>query len=260
MGLTNPFWSPAPDTPILRSDCVHVWRFHLDPCDARIGSLDQILSADEHQRANRLAFKEKRDQFVVARSVLRVVLAKYLDVEPSKLVFSYGEHGKPSIEGQPNGIEFSLSHSELIGLIGVARNRRIGIDVDQLGRVTDWIEVAKKNYSNNEQEQLFSLRHAERESAFIRAWTRKEAYTKALGNGFAYGFRNFSVSLTGQARLIDDDIHPDWPSAWQLAEVKLELPNIGSIAVENKGSQKSHLMIEGFNFQFDIPSSNAGAY
>lgn len=260
MGLTDPFWSRPPNTPTLCSDHVHVWRFDFHLSHAQIALFHETLSPDEHQRANKLAFKEKRDQFIIARSVLRVVLAKYLDVEPAELVFNYSEHGKPSVDGHPNGIEFSLSHSELIGLIGVAQNRRVGIDVDQLGRIADWIKVAKKNYSNKEQLQLFSLRQAEREPAFIRAWTRKEAYTKALGNGFTYGFRNFSVSLTAQARLIDDDIHPDRPSAWQLSEIKLELPSIGSIAVEKTGSDKNQLKLEGFDFQLDKPSVNAGAY
>ncbi len=259
MGLANPFWSSAPDKPTLHRDHVHVWRFDLHLSRVQIALLHETLSPDEHQRANKLAIKEKRDQFIVARSVLRVVLAKYLDVEPSALVFGYGEHGKPSIVGHPKGIEFSLSHSELIGLIGVAQNRRIGIDVDQLGRVTDWIKVARRNYSNIEQEQLFSLKHAEGESAFMRAWTRKEAYTKALGDGFAYGFRNFSVSLNAQARLIDDDKYPDRPSAWQLAELELKLPSIGSIAIEKAGSEKSRLMLEGFDFQLVNPSGNAGA-
>lgn len=155
---------------------LHVWRFDFRPSHAQIALLHETLSPDEQKRANKLVFKEKRDQFIVARGILRITLAKYLDTELSELLFYYGEHGKHSIVGHPNGIEFSLSHSKLIGLIGVAQNRRVGIDVDQLGRVTNWTKVAKKHYSISEQNQLFSLTQAERESAFSDVDEKRSLY------------------------------------------------------------------------------------
>src|SRR5437899_9699226 len=82
---------------LLRNDEVHVWRDALDLKESHNRSLEQILSADERARANRLYFQKDREHFIIARGLLRVILGRYLNREPSQLRFCYNPYGKPAL-------------------------------------------------------------------------------------------------------------------------------------------------------------------
>jgi len=76
--------------------------------------LDDILSLDERERAERFHFEKSRNQFVEARAALRLVLSEYLKVSPRAWEFSYGVHGKPALvtEQADNRLRFNLSRRE----------------------------------------------------------------------------------------------------------------------------------------------------
>lgn len=252
MKSTASFWNIAPVNPVISSAEIHVWRFDFTDSDAQLAMLKETLSTDEQQRAEKIIFDDKRRQYVSARGVLRKILAKYIGVKPIELEFENGEHGKPSLSGYPSNIEFNLSHSESMGLIALTKNQRVGVDVDRIGRSTDWQKIAKRTFSQAEQQQLFSLADADQERAFIRLWTCKEAYTKGFGDGFSYGFKNFSVALTpADAHLTSDDIHPERVSLWHLAELELEVPNLGCLAVEKTALNRRQAELKGYYFAYD---------
>ena len=68
---------------------------------------------------------------------------------------------------------------------------------------------------------LFALPKSQQEEAFYRTWTQKEAYTKALGDGFTYGFQAFTVvvNIDGSTGLLADDKHPDTISDWHISSI-----------------------------------------
>lgn len=98
----------------LLSDEVHVWRVSLEVDAAEVKSLAPVLSDDERARAARFGFHKDRENFTVARGMLRVLLGRYLDLEPGRLEFSYGPHGRPTLWNQKGANEFcfNVSHSK----------------------------------------------------------------------------------------------------------------------------------------------------
>lgn len=84
-------------------DEVHVWRAALNIKDSHVQSLRQTLTADERARAERFHFLKDRDHFIVARGLLRAILGRYLDIDPSRLRFSYSAYGKPSLARESGG-------------------------------------------------------------------------------------------------------------------------------------------------------------
>ena len=81
----------------------------------------QLLDADERARSERFALERVRRQFVVGRGFLRQALARYLDIDPRSVRFSYGNFGKPLLaEG---GLAFNLTHSDERALLGVTHRR-----------------------------------------------------------------------------------------------------------------------------------------
>ena len=48
------------------------------------------------------------------------------------MTFTYNAHGKPSLTENPEQIEFNLSHSGHYILIGITKNRRVGVDIERV--------------------------------------------------------------------------------------------------------------------------------
>src|SRR5262249_44099313 len=109
-----------------------------------------------------------------------------LGAAPGALQFRYGEHGKPELIDAPP-LHFNVAHSECHGLFAVAADAvgAIGIDIEVLRDVADADAIAERFYSAADRAALAALPAADRSAAFLRCWTRKEAYVKGLGLGLA---------------------------------------------------------------------------
>ena len=106
----------------------------------------------------------------------------------------YGSQGKPSV--LPDGeIEFNLSHSGGLCVIAVARELRLGVDIEEKSRDAEFVELAERFFAPPERNALAGLPQHEVRDAFYAIWTRKEAYIKALGEGVTHGLDNFSVDI-----------------------------------------------------------------
>jgi len=145
-------WHLPSTTLILRRDEVHVWRVALNVTASRKDSLRQILSDEEHRRAARFHFQRDREHFIVARGMLRVILARYLTVEPRQLRFCYGPHGKPALASEygVDAVCFNSSHSHELLLCAVTRGRAIGVDVEHVRGSVDAEEIAERFFSPKE--------------------------------------------------------------------------------------------------------------
>src|SRR5712691_5560412 len=76
----------------LGADEVHLWHATLD--EQLVDRLELLLSQDELSRANRFHFPKDRNHFIVARGLLRKLLAAYLGIGSGELRFSYGERSE----------------------------------------------------------------------------------------------------------------------------------------------------------------------
>jgi 4'-phosphopantetheinyl transferase len=168
---------------VTRIGSADIWSIDLKPPEAALGSELQSLSEAERERASRLTTRpEAWRRFVAGRAGLRRVLAGYLHVAPASLVLVEGPQGKPEVS---NGPFFSLSHSGDLALCAVSPARRIGVDVEQLRPVAGAEQIARRWFTVSELEAYLEARAAQPDQAFLRVWTRKEAYLKALGTGLA---------------------------------------------------------------------------
>ena len=189
------YWQLHPDNHLALRDAAvaHVWRAQLDPAPGEVHRLMGMLSKDEHARAERFRFDQDRRRFVVARGVLRSLLALYLGLPPQKVQLTYGASGKPCL---PRGVlRFNLDAGEL-GLYAFTSSREVGIDVEHVRQLDDMDQIARRFFSVNEVASLEALPESARPStAFFNCWTRKEAYVKARGEGLALPLDGFDVSL-----------------------------------------------------------------
>lgn len=148
----------------------------------------------ERQRAARLKFAGPRRQYLVARYVLRQLLAVWCDADPWSLSFTIGPHGKPRLE-RPGAPEFNLSHSGDWVAIALSADRPVGIDVETIDPKVSRDRLAARYFSPAEQTELAALPDSERWAAFYRGWTCKEAWIKATGRGMGFAVERLTVRL-----------------------------------------------------------------
>jgi 4'-phosphopantetheinyl transferase len=189
-------WQPATHQPLPAPDEIHVWRINLaagagSPADTA------VLSPDEHERAGRLLCERKRTRFIAGRSALRSLLGRYLDEAPQALVFHYGPHGKPALfSGASDAVlTFNFSHSKDLALLAVATDRKVGIDLEYRHRKISVDSFARHILCENEAAALQRLPVERHKQALLTAWTRKEAYLKALGVGLARSLSSVSAGI-----------------------------------------------------------------
>ena len=187
-----------------------------------------LLDADETAKAERIIIESKRRQSYRARAELRRVLALYLDAEAEALQFRYGEHGKPALvprlDGAPAPLCFNLTHSGTVGLIGVIFERpelELGVDVEEARPGREFASIAESFFSRAEVEAFRELHASEHRAAFYRAWTRKEAYLKAIGTGLSFRSTGFTIDFDHRRppRVLATTREGDDPERWRMVDL-----------------------------------------
>lgn len=176
---------------------VDVWRVRLDQPDEALAA---TLSPDEQARAARFVFPHDRRRFVACRGALRAILGAAVGAHGAELRFEYGARGKPRLADGPT-VGFNVAHSHDLALVAVA-DCELGVDLELVRPMAQAEALIERWFSVAEQAAFAMLPSDQREAAFFRGWTRKEAYLKGLGGGLTIPLRSFDVSLDpGQAEL-----------------------------------------------------------
>ncbi|HEY9717716.1 MAG TPA: 4'-phosphopantetheinyl transferase superfamily protein [Trichormus sp.] len=194
----------------IRED-IHLWLFDRAAMAPAVPAFRELLGADEIVRAERFYTTELQERFILTRGFLRRLLGDYLDIDPKNVRFKYGDNGKPSIEHEDAQypLRFNLAHSGPKALCGVTLNRDIGIDLEETRVVRNLEQICDRFFSAEEASTIQRLPTAQRENAFFRCWTAKEAFIKATGEGLSRALNSFKVSLSesedGQIQIRTDD-------------------------------------------------------
>lgn len=223
------------DALTLPRDEIHVWRVYLDRPPSAFEYLAQTLSQDELIRAKNYCFEKDRRRFIAGRGMLRLILSAYLQRDPIHVRFRYGDHGKPMLNDvfSAAGLHFNLSHSEELALYAITTERSIGIDLEKAHPVPEIESIAKQFFSPSESATLSGLPAITKPEAFFNCWTRKEAYLKARGEGFARALDQFDVSMIpGEpAALLRVEDDSQEAARWSLREMTPAPGYVAALAV-----------------------------
>lgn len=235
-------WRQPPENLLLSEGQVHVWRASLDLPPAALESLWKTLSVDEQERANRYRFARDRNWFISRRGRLRLILGRYLGLDPASLQFSYSPYGKPALHPEVIGqFSFNLSHSQGLALYAFAHHATIGVDLEHLRADFDYIALAKRFFSAWERAELSALPVAIHPQAFFLCWTRKEAFIKAHGEGLSLPLDQFDVTLApGEpARLVATRAGLESPDQWSLFNLEPAPDYLAALVVRGRGYELS---------------------
>lgn len=165
---------------------VDVWGVTLEASDQCLNQCSDWLSTGEHVRAARFLRGDHRRRYILAHGTLRAVLSQYCGVAPASLEFQQTRFGKPvlpAICGGRFNLSFNLSHAAGKALIGVARGRDVGVDLEQVRDDIEAVGLAKRFFAETEHRIINSLPKERQRPAFFRYWVAKEAVLKSQGVG-----------------------------------------------------------------------------
>jgi 4'-phosphopantetheinyl transferase len=213
---------------------VDVWWARRQDASAR-----HVALLDEAERRRWTAYRrdEDRERFLAGCVLAKAALARCSGLRPADVRFDRtcaqcGEpHGKPSFTGGSftgsavggGPLEHSVAHSGDLVAVAVA-GHPVGVDVEQLderphplGGDGNPDALARLVLSSTEQSALSAIPPPGRPRAFLVAWTRKEAVTKATGDGLRAAFSEVVVAAatSGPPRLVS------WPYERSPREVTL---------------------------------------
>ncbi|XP_073101447.1 uncharacterized protein [Elaeis guineensis] len=189
----RPFASPLPLPPASLPSPreTHIW--YVVPDELKDASLlyqyMELLSPCERQSVLRMNGERLQKGALLARALVRTTLARYGRLSPKSFKFQKNRFGKPEI----------------------------GIDIEEKQRKTsnNILSLAHRYFSPVEVAYLKTLADPEcRQSEFIRLWTLKEAYVKALGRGFSgTPFKDFTIRLeASNSKQVTGELKSDAPS------------------------------------------------
>jgi 4'-phosphopantetheinyl transferase len=218
---------------LIRDGAVHVWSLRLDLDRETQDRLEDVISAEETARAERLVRAADRRRSAAAHGLLRVVLSGYLGVRPDGIALETGAGGKPRLADREEP-RFNLSHAGARGLVAVSAGREVGIDIEEVREVGDMERLAARCFSPVERLALAAVPAPERRGAFFAGWTRKEAFLKARGEGLSRPLDSFDVTLApGEPpRLLRLEGVPGAPARYTVRALRPAPGYVGALAVD----------------------------
>lgn len=179
---------------------IHVWWSYLDQPAEVTEKCYEILSEPQRARISRYKTAQLRNRQTVSDGSLTSLVAGYLNDDPGHIELQFAQFGKPFLVRSEGGInlQFSVSHSSQIGVYAFARDRLIGVDVEEMVPRADWEGVLAMCLSEYERVWFFRLASPRKPEMSYRLWTIKEAYLKAIGRGLSISPADIEVSLEGE--------------------------------------------------------------
>ena len=181
-----------------------------------------------------------RDRFVVGCALAKTVIGACTGRAPADLSFDRTcrecgrPHGKPVLRHA--ALEFSVAHSGDLVAVAVA-TAPVGVDVEQLaGRPHelgggDPASLARVVLAEPERQQLAAVDPAGHARAFLVAWARKEAVTKAKGDGMRVPFSEVVVAADAGAPRLKAWPYPEDPRGVSLLDLDAGPGYVAALAV-----------------------------
>lgn len=155
-----------------------------------LSQLKAVLNTTEIERSKRFYHDNDRNRFIVSRALLKFILASEASVEVDKIQLDKKKNKKPYLVSYPH-INFNVSHSNNYAVIALS-SKEVGVDVEFISKNFDFSEIMPTVFNKLELNSVLGA--SDKNKAFYRYWTRKEAVVKATGKGVDDSLINIPVS------------------------------------------------------------------
>ena len=228
---------------------IHLWLAFYDAIDddELLAAYRALLTDDERAQEGRFHFDRDRRRYLVTRALVRTVLSRYVQVDAAAWRFAANAYGRPEIaapESHAARLSFNLSHTHSVILLGVARDRAIGVDVENIHERTAPIEIADRFFAPDEVAALAAVSPDRQQERFFDCWTLKESYIKARGIGLSLPLNKFSMRF-GDDRAValhlDGELGDD-AARWQLWQFRPAAEYLAAVCAERIAGESARLV------------------
>lgn len=161
-------------------------------------------------RASRFRSVRDRDRYLRAHAAVRQLLARHTGIAAHAVKYVAGAFGKPALARSPRGCHFNLAHSGDIAIVAICDDGEVGVDVEVLREVPDADALTRSVFTTSECNEFALAPSDQRDRAFLRGWTRKEACMKATGHGLNLAPSTFDVGMSpGRRHVLLPRLHTE---------------------------------------------------
>jgi 4'-phosphopantetheinyl transferase len=190
-----------------QNSTIELWLVDLKKCAKPLETIERAvprLAADDLERADAISDPRERRDRLAAYTALRILLERLAGSGVRGRPFVRTSGGKPRLD--IGTAEFSLSHIDGLALIGVSSTHPLGVDLERVRPIKmaarRLVEISAIGAGLCDK----PLPALGTERAFLQAWARLEAFTKARGRGLAQTLADVGVRGRGQRRLSPADL------------------------------------------------------
>lgn len=222
---------------------IHLWLADYGGiCDeGLLAEYRELLDDTEKAQEPRFHFARDRRRYVVTRALVRSVLSRYLSIGPRECRFATNAYGRPDIvnrQATEISLSFNLSHTHSLIVLGVARGRSLGVDVENIRAREVSIGVADRYFAPEEVRTLSAAPRHEQQYRFFEYWTFKESYIKARGMGLSLPLDKFRFDYPGEravAIAVDPELKDD-SARWQFWQFRPSPEYLVAVCAERSGA------------------------
>lgn len=187
--------NPFDNSLVLKPSEVHLWKIQIKENETYLNTLKKYLNKNEINNSEE--FRQKIDQirFIFSRAMLKRILSIYTNKPVNDLIFSYNKFNKPYIKNNLH-IHFNISHSNDLIIFAFTISHQIGTDIENIKLIEEIDSISKLVFSEIEYYQWKNTPEENKIFSFYQLWTYKESIIKAIGTGFSYNTRNFTIEKT----------------------------------------------------------------
>ena len=168
-----------------------------------------------------------RNRYVRGRAALRWILAQIVGVDPASVPIERGARGRPRLAS--GVVDFNVTHTGDVALIGVSHRGRIGVDIERWDRALNAPRIVQKILTPRERAALPANADDARRRV-LALWTCKEALSKATGDALSAPFGRIDVALDPSPALIDGPPPYD-PLAFALFAARVPDDYVATVAL-----------------------------
>ena len=167
--------------------------------DSNVTSINHsIIPADQRKHIGKYHKPHDRNKRFLARSFLYELIMETHQTTDFELGFN--SFGRPYLINAEE-INFSFSYAKDYVLVGVARNRIIGVDIEFVDTAIQLSELVNEIMSDNELLYFRSMDTDEdRFLFFFKTFSGKESIIKAFGTGLSFPVKNLNLLNTNTFR------------------------------------------------------------
>ncbi|MEM6415102.1 MAG: 4'-phosphopantetheinyl transferase superfamily protein [Pseudomonadota bacterium] len=174
----------------LKNAEIDLWKIDLDvPSKSGLSK----ISDGDLVRAKSLRLEQDRRRFLNGRQIFHQILDLYAEHSLGFHLY-YDEFNRPLVSN--NELSVSFSRSGGMAIAAIARGGSLGVDVERLKPLPDLNVAANSVMASEEYRSLNRSSGINKLAKFYIAWTAKEAFLKATGQGLIDDLTSISIDLS----------------------------------------------------------------